>query len=372
MKIIFLSLSRLRSYYKNSNVVFVTFVLGSIVCAITFIYFYGNAMGVKVNHLKNDYEYKHYVINLSEPLDIDINIADIIKNYQPVEIVFRHKLENPVIESEYILYGTEYSNKYDRIGLYMESEINDNRLVFLQKGISNFTKTDVHNPILIPRDILKTEYDFSEININGDLFFVIGQYTSSNLGGFLIPFTLYEKNNYITHQIEINLKIFLSDSQNNEFVTLLSELLPVEYISNPSDLRESDTKAIPINIVYISAIYIICFVSFMFLMKYMTDKNNYENIVYSISGASKKRIVIQILIDNIILSLISSVSGIIIHVLTYDIIFNKINIFDGLLYNGKDYLIVLLFTVVLSEMTAIPFLMKYIKNSIISNKNIYI
>lgn len=178
-----------------------------------------------------------------------------------------------------------------------------------------------------------------------------------------------------SNKIFIVLKSTLSFNDNAGFISDISENLGKIYniseIGDPlvGERDENSQKAAEVfrQIVNVSLTYMICFIACAYLFKYVFDSNRYENTIYSLIGASKRRVVCIMLIEAGVLSLASSLIAITIHVLLYDSLFVQINT-EGVVYDVLDYLVIAAFTLVLSIITIIPFFITYLRNPIIKTK----
>ena len=75
------------------------------------------------------------------------------------------------------------------------------------------------------------------------------------------------------------------------------------------------------------------FIVFMFLVKYIIDSSRYEYVVYSIVGASRKKVVGIMIAEILGITLLTSIVAMLFHHLFYEVIFDKINYFSGLQYH---------------------------------------
>ncbi len=69
-------------------------------------------------------------------------------------------------------------------------------------------------------------------------------------------------------------------------------------------------KQVPNQLFFVSTIYLLAIFSFMFLIKYMIDKNNGGDIICILVGATRKTIIKIIVLQNIILTFIVGIVGI--------------------------------------------------------------
>lgn len=172
--------------------------------------------------------------------------------------------------------------------------------------------------------------------------------------------------------ITLVLKNTFSDYEKSEFIAdvsnKLGEIYNIDNINPPGEDSNVIASDIMKEIVKISTLYIICFIACAYLFKYVFDSNRYENTIYSLVGASKRRVVTIMLIEAGILSLASSIVTVIIHRLLLNTeFFIQLNQ-EGIVYSMIDYLIIIGFTLVLSILTIIPFFITYLANPLIKTK----
>lgn len=123
--------------------------------------------------------------------------------------------------------------------------------------------------------------------------------------------------------------------------------------------------------VMLCAVYLVSAASFLFLLKYLSDKSRGENVIYAMVGASKRKVSRIILAENLLLGFFSGAVGVLLHAVFYQSFFSKMNTLENITYTPADYLILFVFTLLLSLVTAIPFLVSQSRRTIIDAKNKY-
>lgn len=175
------------------------------------------------------------------------------------------------------------------------------------------------------------------------------------------------------YRVTIIFRSVLSDNSHAEMIKEISEKFykqhKISEIATPySDITShKQISEIVQKIINISLIYLICFIACAYLFKYVFDTNTYENTVYSIIGASKKRVMVIVLIEAVILTLGCSLIALLLNVVLKD---NILSDFAGsqAAFTIWDCLIIIGSALILSLVTMIPFFVKYLKNPIIETK----
>lgn len=373
MKTIKLFLSRIYFYFTSNKLIFCMFLIGSFVCSISFIFLYGNQVSTKKAESSLDPAYKIYSMSFEKPISYnDINSKSFLKSNIIYDIDISHYLsakelpkelfsssENVEIEDGFFTIDAVLYNKDENFSKFGRAEFSDKEL------------TNGENVVVLPSyEGLYSMKNKSYINISGTKYEIIGMSTRDF--EFLVPAKNFENLNYSINQIEIQTTDKMSRKDNAEFIEKLHEAFPEGTLtSSPTDYYNSADNNYLEGISLIAFMFIICSLSFMFLFKFMIDQSNAENIIYSIVGANKAKIIFILILENAFLSGIVAIIASILHKILYNSIFNHINIFDGIEYSLKDYLLIIVMIIILSCITSLPFIISCIKNSIIKNKNKY-
>lgn len=154
MKTIKLALFRLFRYFKENRLIFVLYLLGSVTCVITFVYFYGNMMPSKHADARNSLLFRRYEVQLSEPLQLGTNDFAFLKG-DPVEDI---NLETPLLK--------ELPGKSDNIlvergdGDYfiIQSYLYENTKIYTERGRTEFREEERNNGanvVMVPSGALR-------------------------------------------------------------------------------------------------------------------------------------------------------------------------------------------------------------------------
>ena len=175
------------------------------------------------------------------------------------------------------------------------------------------------------------------------------------------------------HGITIILNDIIPDTVHAELVKDLSDYLDTcHYSANvvtpySEPTSRNEISDIVRKISEISIIYIVCLIGCASLFKYIFDVNAYENIIYAMVGASKKKVMLTAVSESIILNFCCSAAAVALNILLKDNLLQ--DAFDyKIVYNFADYSFIMLSTIMLSVIIMVPFFIKYLKDPIIKIK----
>lgn len=369
MKTIKLIFSRIYFYFISNKLIFIMFLLGGIVCSISFIYFYGNQLSVKKSEVSTDSSYYIYELSFDEPISYDeIKNSSILNSEVVEDVTVKHNLLLDDLPKEL------NKNYYIDNILKVCTQINGSQKLFSKMGRVEFYDDEVKsgkNVIILPNceELFSLSPGYIMM-FNGEKYEVIGMNTFFN--DFYIPSTKFENCKYSIDEIKIYTVQRMSRVENSQFIANLHKEFPG---SNLNDSPTNSYKAADNNFIseffLIMCEFIIFTLSFIFLIKFLIDKSNLENVIYLIVGATKRKLFFILMLENIIISGVIGILSIVIYTIFYNQFFINFNIYEGLQYSVKDYIIIFISIVVLSCISAIPFIISCLKNSIITNKNKY-
>lgn len=164
-----------------------------------------------------------------------------------------------------------------------------------------------------------------------------------------------------------------TDDENAKLIKDLSDYLDNNHYSANIETPYSDLSSrneignIVRKITEITGIYIICLIGCASLFKYIFDVNTYENIIYSMVGASKIKVMIIAILESSILNFCCSVIAITLNIFLKDNLLQ--DSFDyKVVYTFGDYSFIVISTMILSFIVMIPFFIKYLREPIIKVK----
>ncbi len=83
-------------YFKSNKLIFVLFVIGGILCSLTFIYFYGNIIIIRNISGSNEELLRNYEIYLNQSIDELNNTQKTILYKYPLEkLTVQSRLNHP-------------------------------------------------------------------------------------------------------------------------------------------------------------------------------------------------------------------------------------------------------------------------------------
>ncbi|WP_255882307.1 MULTISPECIES: FtsX-like permease family protein [unclassified Ruminococcus] len=314
---------------------------------------------------ENNINYFEFSINNSEDFS-KLFSNDVLVSDEVADIRFYHTFENNELPKNL----QDESSSYFKLSAGLISEDH----IFQEKGRIEFTEEENQNGenvVILPQDYNMMAIQLGdEITLCGCKFEVIGfhagwdqliipQKTMQNLNIGIDSFALYMKNG-------------VSREESEKFISEVNSCVSVaQVISSPLEMYNAAQRQDSGIMVLLSVVYIISITSFMFLMKFMVDKSRRENIIYSIVGATKKKVVSILLAESVTITAIISFLAVFVHILFYESFFSQINTEQGIIYNANDYFLITAFMIMLSLLTSIPFVFSYMKCSIVENKNKY-
>lgn len=364
LKKIELVMSRLWHYFSTNAFIFIMFILGSVVCSIGFIFFYGNTMQIKMYETGEgvDYDIRRYEINFRDPISQDdIFDSKLLKSDMIEDVEIQHKL--PVDESSEI--PLQYA---------LCSRLYNNDKIICMQGRTDFSEDELEsrkNVIILP----SSDY-YSTINIGDNITVENNEYNVIGVASFYDRFYItpksYQSGGYSVDYISVLLSEQPSSAEAGKFAAELSKEFPTgELTSTPNDYYDTAQSNAAKDFLLVSLMFVISLLAFMFLMKFMLEQNNFETVIYTIVGATKKQIICIHLCETMVLSFIAAIIACLLHKSLYGVLFEHINAFSGIVYYFSDYFIIVLASVVISCLVSLPFVVSSMKNSIIRNKNKY-
>ena len=369
MKTIKLIFSRISFYFLSNKLIFIMFLLGGIVCSTSFIYFYGNQLSTKKSEVSTDSSYYTYTLKFDEPASYyEIKNSSLLNSEIIEDVMAVHYLLLDDLPKEF--------NKNNYIDYYLRvcTQINNKHKLFSKMGRSEFYDEEIKNGknvIILPNcDDIFSLAQGDTVTLSGREYEVIG--VNTFIDNFYIPSNTFDKCGYSIDEITIYTTERMSRTENSQFIANLHAEFPQsDLIESPSESYKAADSYFIGDFFLIRCEFIISALSFMFLIKFLIDKSNLENLIYLIVGATKRKLFLILILENIIISGIIGIISIAIHLITYNQFFVYFNVYEGLQYSIMDYIIIFISIIILSCITAIPFIISCLKNSIIINKNKY-
>lgn len=372
MKGLSLVFLRLQQYFRMNKFIFILFLVGSITCSITFIYFYGNIITTKQISGTNEYALRKFEIYF-DPIDrLSEEQEQVLQRYPLESWTVRTTLNPDQLKSNDM--GKTFQKEMLQInGFFVQASLLNDISLFRSAGRIQFTEQEKENGehvIILPPEFSKSTTLPKNLKINGKDYQIIGVHSNDN--AFFIPFSTFAKEKFKIDNISLVLKSELKKSEEQAYLEDLKSLFPGSYIDDPSLARKMISQDTGKEVLLVVSIYVLSLLSFMFLMKFLIDSHTGEDIIYFLVGAKKRTIIQVMLIQNVVITLFSGFTGIIIHIILKDSFFERINLTPNIQYGAFDYFIILMMMVILTILVQIPFLIDYSRYSLIKLKNKYI
>lgn len=360
MKLIRLAAFHFTQLLRRDKLIFLLYVLGSVCCVLMFLFCYGNMTTSKRMEQSDQVELKRYTLEHYYPQAPDTGFLSSIAAYSPQYVSFSRK---------YVVTPEQKALSHYPI-CRISAFVSEETPLLPISGRVQFSKEELENGqkvIIVPSTFI--DDNTGKVVLYGQEFTVIGM--SSALREFYIPYKTYQALGLTVDIITIDLASQLSVRDNNALVDLLYSMIPESRIEDPSIYYSMGKDSLAGELLLVAGMYVLAFLSFTFLMKFLMDSSAHDSIVYTIVGASKKRMLAVALCGNLLLCSITSLAAIFFHVLFYSTCFAPINIVDNLTYSFQDYVLVFVLTVFFSLLTLLPFCINSYHHSITSLKQRY-
>ncbi|NLJ31372.1 MAG: ABC transporter permease [Clostridiales bacterium] len=365
-----LAFDNIKNLFRKNKLIFMLFFIGMTVCIICFIYFYGNTMSYKVNEAKNLDLLRTYRITFSPAEQTDHHMPAFLDG-EPVEDIILQS-EIPFQKIQYQEMNSIFKEMYQNGAVPFCASVKNRTTLYAEQGRVTFHPDELENasPVLIVPYLFLSRHSISNqdhpLLIDGTRFRMIGACT---LNTFYIPVNTFFKMGLSSTGMKVVFKNILSVQQEQAFYRKINARFPSAKITGPEPFKEFQKENAPTELFMVGIVYVMALISFMFLMKYMIDENRRELVIYSIAGASQRQISRQLILQITLLSVLASIAAIALYVCFYNLLFSKINITENITYNWRDYGIILIFSVLLADLTAYPFLLSCRAKSIVQLKN---
>lgn len=390
MKTLRLAFSRIATYFSENKIIFILYFIGTVVCVISTLFFYGNILKTVEKTDYSSLKYRTYTIQYNKPAEITPETLQKLKDFQAeydIQDIVLHSVldlegndfdcsDGSSVAQAYAMAGRLYSNE-EKCAFGVETFINNNNNVYSGTPIQLFSDDELQQNVIISSSTTE-----KSIKIHGQDYEIIRsvpknteQFTLKENDDYYIPADAYFQSGIKTYEIEIYLTEPFSQSTSYNYTNFLRDLFDIEYDPHAGGIVDHniihDYLITPDNAylkeyeyhralyMEIISIFAASLFSFMFLLKYLMDSCRRENSILMMVGAKKSRILATNFLENIILTLSSTAIAILIHITLYDCLFSKINLSESIVYTAEDYLIIALSVFVLSTIVQIPFIISY-------------
>jgi hypothetical protein len=366
MKYIYFYFTRLKQYFLSNKLIFILYVIGSFTSAIVVIYTYTNL--IAYNRVVLDNDVYNYYINSDYGYKINENVE---------------KLNEFINEEKELLWATlsidfdvtEKSDLFLNENIYIATSLNDDfnwqhsgRIEFNEDEKNGYVKSIILpinsiNPLII-NDIIG-----KKITIFGEEFTIIGLH-DYYISYIIIPYKIYNNLNLNFKNVNICFDKPLEESSILKFNNIIKDYFHKSNVKMPNTPDDYYRNSFFGNMIGILIIYLISMISFVFLFKFLLESRNYENLILSLCGASKRKISLFVLMDNIILNSLVIIGAIFFYSIFKRSLFDYISL-KGIALFISDYLIIFLSLMITGLLITVPFLIKFYNNDLMDLKKYY-
>ena len=361
MSYIYLLLHRLHLYYTKNRTIFFLFVLGVAVNSALFAYVYGNARPIMARYNRTDGFYRLYRVffdyEISSSGGVSVNPTGVdhitdtdIRNLQDTGL-----FESVSVCSLYSLYELDSAT--------ISASVFGDPYISHDKGADSPGRGQV----LVSSDSNLPVEIGMELPLRGQNYIVAGRYVGDVLYQYIVDYDTYKENG-----LDTNVLILLSKDRwhyDNDVPCLTLQKMFPDAAVRPSFYERYDERDSELIMPIIKIVFFISFVTFAFLLSYLSEQIADENIVSLIVGANRTTLYCMIISEGLVMAVASEMLGLIGHFLLYDIVFDKLNITTGIVYHYSDYLNILLIMTAGTFIITSIYALKYCWLTPVQNKN---
>lgn len=341
MKMIAMVLSRLSIYMKKSKAIFVLFCIGGVTSGLMFLYFYGNVLPFVRERSQTDFSYRKYTVTLPEA-EVIFEIEDKLGSVKPAIEAVKIKKQFEAAQLDPRLTQGGYVTSY---GAVMKGNYPEVYEIGTVPGNSG------RPSVALPGMMVSQLYGMTSVELFGQEYEISGYDNLSDcimmpLDTFLTITDYADSFLFITEQR-------LDIEEERAFIQSLEKLFPGASVESTNSSGSAVTFINMTAIIFV--IYLSSLLSFMFLMKYMSERLYQENVVCAIVGASKDRILALTVIEAFVLTILCLGTAFLLHVGLYPAVFVHLNIVENIYYGPADYLAVFFMSLLATLICLIPF-----------------
>lgn len=389
MKTLRLAISRILTYFSENKTIFVLYFIGTISCVIMMIYYYGNTLNYMTgNSSFDDIEFRKYHVAFSSPTEVTEDTIEKLKEFEQ-----KYGIQDIELTTIIDLDGNniEFSSNDEAINDYWlkklgnrDSSDTDKKYIILSTYLNNNEDnsfSDTKGRLFTDEELSKNVASVSlgkakSIKVGNTTFNVVKEKTAQEefdgkIEKYYIPADAYFKTGIKTWTVDIVIKERFSQNMMYRYVNYLRDVFNIkfdpavdnegsyDYVRGPIIYYIEDANQVSSQFYSIVYIFMLSLISFMFLLKYLMDSSRRENSILMMVGAKKRLVMLVNFIENVALTVISTVIAIAIHILLYSSVFSKANLYENIKYSAQDYAIIDLLAIGLSIIVQIPFIFTY-------------
>ena len=325
MSFLYLMVNRVARYCKKNKLLFFMFVAGGIVNAIMFCYLYGNLLPSVQKRNTDEVYYRLYDVILDETVDIS-------------------QFEKKIIDTEL----------FERISigcsLYNKNEKETIQLMTMMTGDIPIRRTRGSDVLSMPNGILVPDSFTTEIGEQIQLLdetLIVEGFLSDSI--FYISRDMYKK---MLHDSADRITVVSKKNYpaaHDKAAEVLNQIFENGIVKPPTLAKLSDRNQSAAGLISICICFLLSACAFACILAFLMESCMDENIISIIVGSSKIIIGLMTFWEGCLLSFLSNIAGIIIHVMLTPALFSRLNVNPNVKYTPADYSLILLLMFVISS-----------------------
>ena len=341
MNILYLSIRRLRLYYKENPLVSTLFMISGILCILSFLVLYGQYMPFMRANSDKNMSYRYYYFMLKEPSGSYTGLDKICSNY----------------ELDSLMITTSETSPQEELGLEIPActYLIDTSFVSSQLQPSHYLSSFSieNNSVLIGQSFMNYQ-NGERIKIKNSFYKIAGRWS----GVFLMMNPDVFKGNFSFSSITLRTSKRLSFIEIQELIDQVCQDYSIVGIRSPLDTMQKAYDETPASIAAMIFLYLISLLSYLFLTSYLVYSQKTTNSIYRMVGMSVAKSNALIIMDIIIVNFIMIFCSIAVHLALWKEFFRPINIWGVNDYSFADYAFIFLITLSIALIVFIPYVIK--------------
>lgn len=355
MKTICLVFDQIKSLIRKNLTLFLLVFSGLVVVFFILTYSYGNLSPSKRLEGNNGIEYKSFTVHFIHPVELEKEKLYAVDEFHVLDVLTEYvsDIEIKGLDSYLLVDAYRENNKSGELvftELFADSQLNG-RNIILPLFFRYSKESDEETLSINGRDYLITKKvhmlwdDISYVPINS---FLNGDFTVDK-----IRFTLEKIPDKKTQAV-------IMEKLKQEFDEC--------YILPPKQHLEFENQAVKQMLLIIFLACLLSVAGLLFMTRAMITENSYEYLVFTLVGCSNKKLfaVLYSTVSSFILS--SCVIACLIHKIGYPLIDQYLNVYTGITFYFKDYLLIFLFAMIISCLVVSIFIAFFVFRSLVHMK----
>ena len=297
-KCLYIAAGKLGHFARKNPFIFVMFLLGSAACSLMFLYFWGN-----LQYSVRSYQAMSYTATPNTDSRQNISKLYALADTYGARMDTIFALGG---ETDAALLCTNSPLSFSVWGCQWEELEETGTLI-------------ASDTALLPEEVAN---NFRVIGHTSSRYCFVSHNTLASLG---MPVT----------EIRLTLPHTLSSAEQDAFLQSFAQIT-----SHGFDMIET-TRSLPVGellglLFPMLAVYLLCMLSMLYILVYVLEGMTYELSVYGLLGASNKKLIfIPAAVQGALLTAANGIA-VLIHVLLYDVLFSRINLYE-FAYTPKTY-----------------------------------